>query len=223
MPALELPTLQQKLLAIGRNGSGKTQGLAWALSRARFDQQPFIILNYKNDELLDAIPYVEQIGFDKIPDHPGVFMITPTPDDDDDHVEAWLRMVWTHQHVGLVLDEGFEIPRGSRAFNSVLKQGRSRFIPLLIANQRPVELNRSVFSESDKIMLFHLSDQRDIKTVAEFVPADIIPDNIPKYCSVWVDRNANTVLRLNPVPSAEAILAVFEDRLRPRHNHTWLA
>lgn len=219
MTDLQLPRLDERLVVIGRTGSGKTQGAAWILSRAPFDKIPYVILNFKSDKLLDSIPRVKDIGFDELPKHPGVYMLTPTPYTDDEIVEEWLRKVWHRENIGVFLDEGFEIPKGSRAFNSLLKQGRSRNIPLIICTQRPVELSRSVFTEADKIMLFHLQDQRDMKIVAEFVPRSIIPNRIPEYCSVWYDVKANKALRLNPVPSAETILATFEDRLRPRHKY----
>lgn len=217
MPELLLPRLDERLVVIGRTGSGKTQGAAWILSRAPFDEQPYIIVNFKSDHLLNSIPHLKHIDFNERPKYPGVYMITPTPLHDEEHVEKFLREVWTWQDTGIFMDECYEIPKNSRAFGSLLRQGRSRSIPMIICTQRPVAVDRAVFTEASKYMLFDVVDGRDLKIVAEFIPPGIIPNRIPQFCSVWYDVASREAIRLNPVPSAETILQTFEDRLRPRH------
>ena len=72
-----LPDLSQRVAVIGRTGSGKTMFGAFLLSRAAFDRQPFVIVNYKRDGFLNSIPRVKDIDLKEIPRHPGVYMLQP--------------------------------------------------------------------------------------------------------------------------------------------------
>ena len=67
MTEFKLPSFKQRLAIIGRTGSGKTQAGAWILANAPFDKQPYVIVDYKGDDLLGAIDNVEQIDLNYVP------------------------------------------------------------------------------------------------------------------------------------------------------------
>lgn len=202
---------------MGRTGSGKTVHAAWQLSRAPFDKQPYIIVDYKGDELLCSIDRAKEIGFNEIPKHPGLYIIHPRADQEDE-VEAWLWRIWQREKVGLYFDEAYMLPR-QKAFQAILTQGRSKRIPAIIVTQRPAWISRFVFSEADFYAVFHLNDMRDQKSVGEFTPNTPLWDfgqRLPDYNCRWYDVGKDYSCRLLPAPKGDAILDFIDQRLKPR-------
>ena len=77
--SFRLPNFHQRTAIIGRTGSGKTQFGAWLLSHAPFDKQPYVMIDYKGDDLLNSIDRVREIGLKEVPKHAGLYTIRPTP------------------------------------------------------------------------------------------------------------------------------------------------
>jgi hypothetical protein len=91
---LRLPTDAQRITIIGKTGSGKTQGAAWLLAHRSFDKKPWIILDFKYDELLGEISGIKEIGVrDALPKKPGLYICHPLPKADDEAVED---LLWKH-------------------------------------------------------------------------------------------------------------------------------
>lgn len=212
-----LPSPEQRVLILGSTGSGKTTMGAWLLSRSPFDEMPYVIIDYKRDELLNSIQRRREIDLNTVPTKPGVYHLKPNPVIDDDAVENWLFRVWRKTNIGLYVDEALRIPvKRTGAFESILTQGRSLRIPVISLSQRPVDLTRYAFSESNHVAAFRLTDMRDRKKVAEYIPA-LTPDyELPDYHSYWYDVGSNRRFIMTPVPPAEEILDTFDYRLEPK-------
>lgn len=206
-----LPNRRQRITIMGRNGSGKTQAAAWILSLSHFDRQPYIIIDYKYDDLLNAIPRVKEIGVkSSIPKTPGLYIVHPVPTEDDD-VEKLMWRIWEKEKTGLYVDEAYMLPdRG--AYQALLTQGRSKSIPIISITQRPIKVNRFAISEANYYYIFHMNDRRDRKTVEEFVPIDL-DEPLPKFHGWWHDVDQYSTFKLKPVPDKDIILETFDRRL----------
>jgi hypothetical protein len=217
MTGYRLPGLTHRHTIIGRTGSGKTQMGAWALSHAPFDRQPWVIIDYKRDGLLNACPWVEEIGLDEVPRHPGLYIVHPVPSDND-QVEDWLWKVHARERVGLYVDEGYMLPDPMRggALRAILTQGRSKSIPVTILSQRPVWLTKFAISEADFYTVFALNSRQDRRLIGEFIPDADFETSLPKYYSRWYDVAEHRLLTVLPVPDADEIVERLCDRLKPR-------
>ena len=205
-----LPNDTQRLAIVGRTGSGKTQAAAWHLSNRSYDKMPWIIFDFKYDTLLNEIDGVQELKLGQIPKKPGLYIVHPMPDQEDE-VDDYLIKIWANENIGVYIDEGYMI-KDRRALRSILTQGRSKHIPMIILSQRPVWLSRFVFSEADFYQIFWLNDQRDRKTLAAFVPFDM-HEKLENYHSIYYDVGNDKLYRWQPVPDKETILATFDRRL----------
>lgn len=213
-----LPTNKQRVAVIGRTGSGKTQFAAWLLSVAPFDKQPYFIVDYKYDDLLNGSDRIKEIGLtEKLPKQPGLYIVHPHPDQHED-TERFLLRIWEQEHAGLYADEGYMLPPRSPAFQALLTQGRSKRIPAIVLTQRPTWVSRFVFSEADYYAIFHLNDARDRQTIQAFTPRERldVSDRLPDYHSMWYDVGRDNVFQLKPVPEAAEILERIDSRLGPK-------
>lgn len=222
-PKWRWPQLDSRVTINGRTGSGKTVSGLWLLSNADFDKQPFVVIDYKRDKTIGQIARIEKIGLDEVPDYPGLYHLQPMPHEDAE-VESWLWKVWHHEKIGLFIDEGFLIPDG-KAFKSLLVTGRSKLIPIYTLSQRPVKVNRFVFTEADFLQTFRLNDKDDRERIKELTPTPIDGETsiwdpkaqpLEKYHSKWYDVVADVSLILAPAPRIEHILQRFDDRLTPK-------
>ena len=212
-----LPNDQQRLAIIGATGSGKTQAALWHLSHRNFDLQPWVIYNFKGDESIDAIPYAKSLPVDAIPNEPGVFITRPVPEDDDDAVSAQMKAIWARGHTGVWVDEGYMIAKSNRPFRALLTQGRSKYVPMIVASQRPVWMDRFTFSESEFFQVFRLQHKDDRKSMSQIVPVNF-DVQLPPYHSYYYDAGANVTTVMRPVPDIRAIHGTFAARLSRLQN-----
>ena len=204
-----LPSDTDRITIIGKTGSGKTQGAAWLLSLRSWKVRPWVIIDFKRDDLLNSIPGLKRLDIKaSIPSKPGLYIVHPNPGQDEE-VEDFLWKVWAKEHTGLYLDEGYMIPARSAAYQAILTQGRSKHIPLMTLTQRPAWLSRFAFSEADFIQLYKLTDVRDLKIVKQFVPLSIEKPLPAAYYSYWYDNAANYGAVLSPVPDKQSIIGNF--------------
>ena len=214
-----LPALDERVLILGSTGSGKTTLGAWLLSLAAFDKIPFVMIDYKRDKLLNQIDRRRQIGFNTIPNKPGLYHLTANPIADDDAMEDWLIRIWRKTNIGLYIDEALRMPtRQTGAYETILTQGRALNIPVVSLSQRPVDLTRYAFSETNHVAVFRLTDMRDRKKVAEYIPALDPNYELPEYHSVWYNVDRNRKFTLTPTPKPEDILETFSYRLAPKRH-----
>lgn len=220
---MRLPTDTQRLTIVGRTGSGKTQAAVWHLSLRSWDTKPWIVYDYKMDELINSVEGVRHIDTSEIPKHPGIYCVHPHPDDIE-AVQQQLWKIWERENIGIYVDEGYMICTGTMpnpAFRSILTQGRSKHIPVIILSQRPVWLDRFVFSESDFYQVFALNDARDRRTISAFAPADFA-ERLPDYHSFYYDVGADKIIVLKPVPKKQDILDAFAKRMEKTHRFVFV-
>jgi len=211
VPDFRLPRTDEHVAILGRNGSGKTQFAAWMLSE-RAAGQVWIILNTKGDELLDSIPHAMDYAIsDRIPRSPGIYVARPIIGDkkDAELLDAFYRKIWERQNTGVFVDEGY-VSTGLRWFRANLTQGRSRRIPMMILAQRPVWLDRFVWSEASHYAAFDLNLEDDRDTANKMIPG-YKHVKLPRFHSVWHDVKADLTIGLTPAPDAETILQRFRD------------
>lgn len=239
-PILQGPTDQQRTLVLGRTGSGKSQFAIALLSTRNWaehdsDAMPWIIIDYKGEDLIDEIRRknkgkVKTISVhDKPPKKPGLYWMKPTPKTDDDAMEVFLWQVWKNGHTGLFIDEGFALPQKD-AFDAILTQGRSLHIPVICLYQRPAWMSRFAVAQADFFAVFDQNDERDLKTTKSFVkPAYTIDregnkveitvySELPKYHCLWYDVGGGVSTVLRPAPDKREIISLFNRRLNPTRN-----
>lgn len=216
MPSTEFtfPRADQRVVVIGASGTGKTVFAAWLLSHARFDKRPWIILDYKNEILwensgLDRVLQPLRVG--KLPGKrdKGLFIANVKPGQEDE-VEDWLWAIWSRGNIGLFADEASLIPK-QNAYKAILRQGRSKLIPVISCTQRPIDIDREVFTEASFVSLFRLQDTRDYKVVEYFTGMrDLRDAQLPKHWSRWYVGDTGGVRIMKPCPPPDQIV----DRLR---------
>jgi DNA helicase HerA-like ATPase len=206
-----LPGPRDRLAVIGRTGSGKTHFAVWALSLANWPLRPWVIVDYKHDDLIKMLPGLEEIDVSprRLPRHPGLYVVHPRPDDDE-KVERLLMRIWERGHTGVYIDEGHILPEKG-GLKTILTQGRSKFIPAIVLTQRPKWVSRFVFSEADAFAIFHLNDKRDKSTVQEMVPVDLgVP--LPHRHSWYYRVDDDELFHMLPVPGRAEVLDTFHAR-----------
>ena len=212
---IRLPGPTHKLAIVGRTGSGKTVAAVWHLSNADFDERPWIILDYKNDELINGINRAKVIGFEELPEDPGIYILKIIPGDEE-KVSAWFYSVWKRGDMGVLIDEGYMIDPREKWFNACLTQGRSKRISIIVLSQRPVWLSRFVFSEADFFQIFDLTHVKDMDKVREYVRDDgsqQMDEPLQNYHSWYYDVSRKRLDTFGPVPNQERILEAIDARL----------
>jgi hypothetical protein len=215
---MRLPDDTQRHVIVGRTGSGKTQAGIWALSeRPSLTAMPWIVYDFKAEKIINRIPYAQHIDLQTIPQEPGLYITHPHPDAIE-AVSNQMQGIWQQENIGVFIDEGYMVcnPMSPNPwFRSLLTQGRSKNIPVIILSQRPVWLDRFVFSEADFFQVFTLNDRRDRATIGAFISDGNMDEKLPKYHSWYYDVGADDLVIMKPVPDADKIISTFETRLKP--------
>jgi hypothetical protein len=216
----KLPGRSNRIVLIGRTGTGKTVCGLWHLSNQDLTY-PWVLLNFKNDEHLDSIANVEEIDLDWKPNKKsrGLYMLRPLPPDmkstriGPSRLETFLWRVWAHEKVGTFCDETFMVGE-NEAFDTLLTQGRSKKCPMIMCTQRPVWITRFAFSEASFIQCFDLNDQDDIRRVEEFMP--LLWDEekpLGPHQSWYYEIDRNMLYRMQPCPPMPEIRRAFAEKL----------
>lgn len=228
---MRLPDATKRTVILGRTGSGKTVFGVGLLSTQNFHQQPWTIVDYKGDELVESLltQFPKQVKLHDVnkgpPSKPGLYVIQPLPDIDDDAVEQYLWECWRRERQGLYVDEGYMIPAASSGMKAILTQGRSRKVPLIALYQRPVYMSRFAVAQADFFAVFDQNDERDLQTTSQFVKPAILDNgskvsvftDLPPYYYLWYDVGEGKSSVCRPAPAPDAILETFARRLhKPR-------
>lgn len=221
------PARDEHAAIVGRNGTGKTQFGYYVLSKRDLKNTVNIITDYKGEELFANTERIREIGYNELPNHPGLYLIKALPTEANE-MEKMLWDIWRKENTGLFVDEGYMLP-DEGAFRAILTQGRSKRIPVITLSQRPVEISRFVFSEASHVALFHLNDDRDEKTVRAFTPKGFVEwlpaefetaGRLPKFHARWYSIKEDEKFILSPVPEADEIISAIDAQLEPKHR--WL-
>ena len=201
-----LPGAADRTVIIGPTGSGKTVGGAWVLSKQRFDMRPWVCLDFKNEELWDDVgdPPMRPLRLGQRPSKHGLFRLSVRPGQEDD-LEDWLWKVWAWGNIGIFVDEVSLVPQ-KKAFKAILRQGRSKRIPVISCTQRVVDCDREVFTESQFRMLYGIEDKaRDYPIIKGLFGEQDVRTPLPPYWSYWYDVKAQRCLTLRPVPPPDSV------------------
>jgi DNA helicase HerA-like ATPase len=220
---IRLPRSDDRSAVIGRTGSGKTQLGVWLLSTQDIDTRVWIIIDYKGDELINAIDKAVPIGYDVNLERlkPGLYILRVLPGDEESLSEFFQR-IWMHEDIGLFIDEGYMIGNRDRYFNACLTQGRSKHIPMIVLTQRPLWLSRFVFSEASYFFVFDITHSKDRGVVKEYVKDELryrVDERLPQYHSLYYDVGRAKMEKLGPVPDGDEILALIDAKL-PKQRRT---
>jgi hypothetical protein len=232
-----MPRDDEHVAIVGRNGTGKSQAGFWVMSQRNLADSIHVIIDYKGEELVDQLQRARDISTSEIPKENGLYVLRAVPlEAEQDRVRTWLWKIWKRGNIGLFVDEGYMIPgEKDGPFQAILTQGRSLRIPVIALSQRPVGVNRFVFSEASHTMVFDLNDERDKDTIRMFTPKgflDWTPDGLgdndpftgekmlPKFHSRWYNKKDNSRFVLRPVPGAAEIIDAIDIQLKPKHR--WL-
>jgi hypothetical protein len=215
-PGFRFPPADSRTVVIGATGTGKTTFGMWLLSHARIEKRPWVFVDFKQEQMLDRIgwPPLKPLKLGQVPKKPGLYTVTPRTSDDE-AVEDWLWKVWEKGNIGLFIDEASLIP-DKNAFRAIMRQGRSKVIPVISCTQRPVDIPREVFTEANFVSIFRLQDVRDYKTVEGFTGLHNLSAPIEKRWSRWYDAEHNQLLLLRPCPDQNTIIDRFIETL-PRN------
>lgn len=209
-----LPGGDSRTVFIGATGSGKTTGAAWLLSHANFEARPWVLVDFKGEPTFDDIgaPPIQGLGLGSMPGKRGLYRIEPRPDQDDE-LETWLWSIWERGNVGLFIDEAALLPRQS-AWKAILRQGRSKRIPVIACTQRPVGVDRETFSEAGYFAVFgRMTYPDDQKLVSLFLGGRReIDEPLPRHHFWWFDVAQQLLMRLRPVPEPDTIVSRIRDR-----------
>lgn len=210
MTGFQFPKTSEHTTIIGRTGSGKTQAGMWLLSHAPFDMMPYVLIDYKGDEVLNSIGAIHHSIYADPPEHPGLYIVHPMPHEEE-AMESFLWKIHAKGNTGLYFDEGFMAAR-LKSLEAILMQGRSKKIPCFILSQRPSWMSRYAFSEASHFAVFHLNDRRDRMKVKEFF-GNYSEERLPDYHAQWYNVNHDRHFILPPVPDSGSIRQRFEERL----------
>lgn len=210
-----LPRYDKRTAVLGSTGSGKTQLAIWLLSTRDFDKRPWVIFDFKGDELIEAINPTEISIFGNPPKKPGLYVVRPIPELHDDAVRIFLMKVWAQEEVGIYIDEGYMLGMRNSALNACLTQGRSKHIEMIVLSQRPRFMSKFVFSEANYFAVFNLNLLEDRAYVSSYVGGHEI-NLLPQYHSLWYDADKQRAVILQPVPNRAELIGRFEARLTRR-------
>lgn len=184
----------------------------WNLSRRDYTERPWIIYNFKGEEDIDNIPYAHPTSVNSIPKVPGIFVVKPLPHETEE-VEAQMWEIWKRGDMGVYVDEGYMIGSNNRAYRALLTQGRSKRIPMMNLSQRPVFMDKFVFTESEFWNIFELGSDQDEKKIKEYIRQDINTETLPEFHSYYYDKKLKRLTIMEPVPDLPEIYDTFEKRL----------
>lgn len=210
---INLPKADNRTCVIGSTGSGKTQFSVWLLSTRDFLIRPWVIFDFKGDALLEELG-AKEIGLHTFPREPGLYIIRPLPGDEM-LVSNYFQKCWANENIGIYIDEGYMVPKNDRWFRACLTQGRSKHIEMIVCSQRPVFLDKFVFTESNFFAIFNMNYGEDRKTVAAYLD-NHKPGLLPKYHSLWYEVNDQQSHILGPVPDVVTLINTFRMKLNKK-------
>ncbi len=215
---MQAPSNQNRIVVVGRTGSGKTQFAMWLLGElynGAWSDMPVTIFDFKRAKLIGAVAKAggaRVIDINKKPPKsPGLYVVRPAPVEDDQAVLDYLRHIYENTDHALYFDEAYELGNRNRGFRRLLTQGRELEIPMMYCTQRPVNCDLYSLSEADYWALFHLRNPDDIQRVRDYAP-DYNPNNLGKYQCHWYDVASDQGVDLKPAPGVPSILSLFSGR-----------
>jgi DNA helicase HerA-like ATPase len=206
-----LPKPDQRTVIVGSTGSGKTFLAVWLLSTRDWHKRPWFIFDFKGDKLIGELEAEEINVYSNPPKKPGLYVIRPVRFRDDEAVEFFLWKVWANENAGVYVDEGYMLGNRNAGYSALLTQGRAKNIELITLVQRPVWIDKAVFSEANHFYIMKLQLEGDRRYVSEYL--DNTPISLlPKFHSYWYSADGQEGALLLPVPNRSKIIEGFDNR-----------
>jgi len=210
------PDATHRTAVLGMTGSGKSVFACWLLSHAAYDEMPWLIVDHKDDpdEIFNRVStrlVTEIRPGATVPKRPGLYIVNPLPEDDDDAMEVTLRDIWHRGRIGIYVDEGHLIDARASVFRHLLVTGRAKHIPMIVCSQRPVGVTPYLFTQANFFAVFQLQTANDEKTVESYLSKDITRP-LPEFHCRWRDVKARETIMLRPVDDPDTIVDRFNQR-----------
>ena len=148
------------------------------------------------------------LRLNQMPGKRGLYRLHVRPGQEDE-LEDWLWKIWERGNVGIFVDEVSLVPQ-KHAFKAILRQGRSKLIPVIACTQRPVDCDREVFTEAQYRSFFGLEDARDYQVIRGLFGGQDIKDQavrLKRHWSLWYDVKQKQLSMLKPCPSPATVAA----------------
>lgn len=209
-------------VGMGQTGSGKTVGGVYTLSqRDDLTTKPIIFIDFKHDPNISKVQAAlqfDEIGMEKAPSDPGLYVVRPATDEEtvEGPLDAFIGQIVDNGDTVLFIDEAMIFGRRSPQLRRLMTQGRARHVSAMAMTQRPVDIDRTIFTESKFFQVYFLIDDADRKRVKGFVPIDIKAPPLPKHYSYYYRSGDFQPVIVPPVWPLERSIAVMKRRLMPR-------
>jgi DNA helicase HerA-like ATPase len=208
------------MLICGRTGSGKSTDMADHLSRRSYDVMPWVICDFKPDDVIAQLPITEQLSLDAPPPvDPGLYVVRVAHDDvaEGGRLDRYFRAVHAQGNIGIAIDEARRLGQRHYGFRLLLTEGRQRRIPMIMCTQRCFYIDTFAMSESEYIQVFQLQHPDDQARIESFVPPDAFDfmelAGKGMHWSYWYDTRQMSCELLPPCPPIGQIAATIRDRL----------
>lgn len=206
-----MPTNSQHIMILGKNGTGKTTEALWHLSQRDFDR-PWIIIDFKRDELVNSLPVTALASIeDKPPSDPGLYVVHATWQHAEPRgrLEKYFYEIMDQKRTGILIDEGQRIGQHNPGFRTVLFEGRQPEVCMIYLTQRPSFIDTVAMSEPAFFQIFmlqHIDHWRRLWEVIEEERLD--PARLREagdHHSYYWDSNHDTLEILAPCPAFPVI------------------
>ena len=166
---------------VGRTGSGKSIKALHVL-RELVHKNPdagVLIINHKNEKEINNVlpPYKDLLGRITIPSklkNDTRINIIPIAGEQDYEVTNLLREVYFKENFIVYIDEGYMINPRNPWLNALFTQGRSKNISVILLSQRPKLVSLFAVTQSNKIFIYNVIGNDDIKTLSNVVRGDVL-------------------------------------------------
>lgn len=211
--SIRLPGKDARTTVVGSTGSGKTVFSVGLLYTRDIEESPWVIIDFKGDELLNNIGATE-ITLPRAPKNPGLYIAHPLPGDEE-IVSEFLFNCWKQENIGVYIDEGTMIKKGDKWFRACLTQGRSKHVEMIICSQRPLWLDKYVFTESTFFSVHNINYLEDRKYLAAYLDG-VVPGRLVNHNSLWYDVAGQKLSKVGPMTPPDELKKLFQKRFEKK-------
>lgn len=218
----ELPELQlnDRIAIFGRTGTGKSV-LAHFLFRTipvrlptKSNQNAFwrIAIDITDSIVDDALTFADP---NDIPwgESPSLRFLPTDISTLTQDVDTLYTNVFFHGNCWVWLDEANEVSSAHSTIpglRKVLLQGRKEQVGQCSVTPRPVDINKSIVTQSEHLFLFPLTDIDDRNRVSKNIGMDpeefdTVMGSLPPYGYLWFDVRSGTVFSMPPLPLEDVV------------------